>query len=259
MLFIKPESKNRLFQCLPNLRLSADAAVGLLHVWFVNTSLNDGKACCSGQLCGNGDGDGFPSWSVKGPLWSYLDRLLRFHCRTPLRQQQLSCSPALAPTRGELRPQSEAWRKTFFTRSFFGGNFVEVFVLTCKVTYHLLCVENEKKLNWRENVSSPSPDWKTYKFWMAYWQYWFTWLLFCCFFLVLPFARWTWALWQSSSGCFTYVYWFGSPKYCLTENSFHSKQRSENMSDCVLNLQNKNQIKYSFRWEYLWLIINSGL
>lgn len=79
------------------------------------------------------------------------------------------------------------------------------------------------------------------------------------FFPRVAFCQMDLSTWQSSSGCFTYVYWFGSPKYCLTENSFHSKQRSENMSDCVLNLQNKNQIKYSFWWEYLWLIINSGL
>lgn len=110
--------------------------------------LNDGNACCSSQLCGNGEGDRSPpSWSVKGPLWSYLERLLRFHCWTPLRQQQLSCSPALAPTRGELRPQTEAWQKTFFTRLIFGGDFVEIFVSTSKVNYHLLWFEPENELH----------------------------------------------------------------------------------------------------------------
>lgn len=127
MLCIKTESKSRQFQYLPNLRHSDDAAVRLLHAWFVNTGLNDENVCCSGQLCGNGDGDGFPSLSVKGPLWSYLERLLRFHCRTPLRQQQLSCSPALAPTRGELRPRSEA-RQKIFSLVYFSG---EVCGSTC--------------------------------------------------------------------------------------------------------------------------------
>lgn len=167
--------------------------------------------------------------------------------------------PCTGSHKGRVTPSEWGLTEDFFHSFIFRGKFCGSICLNLQGNLPPASCGEWKKLNWKENVSSLSPDWKTYRFWMAYWQYWFTWLLFCCFFLVLPFARWTWALWQSSSGCFTYVYWFGSPKYCLIENSFHSKKRSENMSDCIVNLQNKNQIKYSFWWEYLWLIINSGL
>lgn len=191
MLFIKIESKSRSFQYLLNLSLSADAAVRLLHVWFVNMGLNDGNAAVA-SCVGTGTGTGSPPEVSKvrsEATWSASSGFTAgHHCVSN------SCPAAL-----HWLPQGESYalgvrldRRFFFHSFIFRGNFVEVFVLTCKVTHHLLRVEPENKLHRKENVSSE--DWKTYRLWMAYWQDWFSWLSLCCLFLMLPFARWTWAL-----------------------------------------------------------------
>lgn len=76
-----------------------------------------------------------------------------------------------------------------------------------------LCWGGKWATSIKENVSSLCVDWKTYRFWMAYWQYWFSWLSLCCLFLTLPFARWIWAPWRSRFDSSNYFYLCGFPEY----------------------------------------------
>lgn len=188
-----------------------------LHVWFVNTSLNHGNACCSGQLCGNGDGDGFP-------LLKCQRSALKLPGAPPpvsLQDTTASATAVLQPCtgshKGRVTPSEWGLTEGFSLVYFSGGSFVEVFVLTCKVTHHLFRVENEKKRKCFQTGRLTGSEWLIgstglHGCYLAVYSS-------CC---LLPDGLW--ALWQSSFGCFTYVYWCGSPEYlCLIENSFISK------------------------------------
>lgn len=90
----------------------------------------------------SGVGTGRDSGTEVSKVWFYLQRLLRFHCRTraqdaTLRQQQPPCSPALEGE--ELRSQCKTWKKTLFYFSIFLDS-VEIFLFPCKVTHHLYSV-----------------------------------------------------------------------------------------------------------------------